>query len=114
MQAMSTCKFAVFPSIWPDPAPTVAFEAMSQKRTVIASDIGGLKDIVVQGETGILVPANNPDKLGEAMDYLLERSETASEMGERGYDRYMKTYTSDVVVPMIINIYENLIRSRGA
>jgi len=50
MQAMSTCKFAVFPSIWPDPAPTVAFEAMSQKRTVIASDIGG-----VEGAIGCIV-----------------------------------------------------------
>lgn len=109
MQAISRCRFAVFPSIWPEPCPTVAFEAMSQRKAVIASEIGGLKDIVVDGETGILVPPNNSDKLADAIAHLLKNPETASKMGARGYERFMKHYTPDAVIPRIVDVYENLI-----
>jgi glycosyltransferase involved in cell wall biosynthesis len=108
MQAMSKCRFAVFPSRFPEPFGIVAIEAMSQKRAVIASDIGGLKDMVVDGETGLLVPSDNSDKLAEAISYLLQRPEIASEMGARGYERFIENYTPDVVVPMIINVYQSL------
>lgn len=109
MEAMSNCRFAVFPSISPDTCPTVAFEAMSQKKAVIASSVGGLKDIVVDGKTGILVPPNNSDKLAEAMFRLLQKPEIASEMGEYGYERFVKNYTPDVIIPEIIDVYESLI-----
>jgi len=109
MQAISKCKFTIFPSLGPDPAPTVAYEAMSQKRAIIASDVGGLKDIVVDGKTGILVPPNDSDRLSEAISRLLQSPETASKMGERGYERFVRNYTPDVVVPMLIDVYESLI-----
>lgn len=109
MQAFSSCKFAVFPSIWPEPFGIVAIEAMSQRKAVIASDIGGLKDIVVDGETGIIVPPNDLDRLAEAISYLLRRPETALEMGQKGYNRFVKNYTPDVVVPRIVEIYQGLI-----
>jgi len=110
MAAMSKCRFAIFPSICAESASTVAREAMSQRKAVIASDIGGLKEAVVDGETGILVPPGDADKLAEALSYLLQRPETASRMGESGYRRFMANYTSDVVIPKIIELYESLIK----
>jgi glycosyltransferase involved in cell wall biosynthesis len=109
MQAMSKCKFTVFPSISPDTCPTVALEAMSQKKAVIASSVGGLKDIVVDGKTGVLIPPNNLDRLAEAIYQLLQSPEVASEMGERGYERFVKNYTPNAVIPRIIDVYESLI-----
>ncbi len=88
IQAMSNCRFLIVPSIWPDPAPTVAYEAMSHRKAIIAANVGGLRDIVVDGETGILVPANDPDKLVQAIGCLLESPEMASEMGQKGYQRF--------------------------
>jgi glycosyltransferase involved in cell wall biosynthesis len=108
MAAMSRCKFVVIPSVWPEPFAQVAIEAMSQEKALIASDIGGLKDIIVDGETGILVPANNSDKLAEVISYLLERPEVAAKMGQRGYERFIKNYTPDVVVPRVIDVYQSL------
>lgn len=112
MQAMSRCRFAIFPSIWPDPCPTVAFEAMSCKKAVIASKIGGLKDIVVDGNTGILVPPGDPDSLGEAIFYLLQNPKRGLEMGQSGYERWMKTYTLDAVIPALVDTYEALLEKK--
>jgi glycosyltransferase involved in cell wall biosynthesis len=113
MEAMSKCRFAIFPSICPDCSPIVAREAMSQRKTIIASNIGGLKETVVDGGTGILVPPNNVDKLADAISYLLEKPEVASIMGENGYRRFMENYTPSVVIPRIMDVYESLIKSSG-
>ena len=109
MEAMLKCRFAVFPSIWPEPFALVTIEAMSQRKAVIASNIGGLKEAVVDGETGILVSPNNSNKLSDAIFYLLEKPEVASRMGESGYRVFMGNYTPDAIIPKIIEVYEGLL-----
>lgn len=112
MEAMSRCRFAVFPSAWPEPFGLVAIEALSQKKAIIASDMGGLRDIVLNGQAGILVPADDADRLGQAMAFLLDSPQKASEMGERGYVAFLENYTTDVVIPRIVNLYESLIGAK--
>jgi len=111
MQAMSRCSFAIFPSIWPEPFGIVTIEAMMQRKAVIASAVGGFRDVVADRETGILVPRNDPDKLAEAIAYLLERPELTWQMGAKGYQRFIENYTPDVVIPMVLDVYQNLIRN---
>lgn len=108
MEAYSKSRFVIIPSIWPDPCPTAAFEAMSCKKAIIASDIGGLSDIIVNRKTGILVPFNNSKKLAEAIDYLLKRPSRANEMGENGFKRFKRNYASSIIVPKIERVYTNL------
>jgi glycosyltransferase involved in cell wall biosynthesis len=112
MQAMSRCRFAIFPSIWPEPFGLVVTEAMSQGKAVIATNTGGFTDIIMDGETGILVPPNDSGKLAEAISYLLRRPEEVLRMGRGGYDRFMKNYTPDVVIPKVIDVYESLLRGK--
>ena len=83
----------------------MTLEAMSHKKAVIASRIGGLTDIVADGETGILVPPNNSEALANAMNYLLENPEVADRMGQKGYERWRQFFTPEVVVPKIEQIY---------
>ena len=113
MQAMSRCRFAIFPSVWPEPFGIVALEAMSCKKAVIASEIGGLKDIVVDGNTGILVPPDDPDSLARAISYLLQNPKRGLEMGQSGYERWLKNYTSDAVIPEIIETYQALVERKS-
>jgi glycosyltransferase involved in cell wall biosynthesis len=108
MEAFSKCRFAVFPSICPETASTVALEAMSQSRAVIASDIGGLGETVVDRETGILVCSNDAVGLSDAISYLLENSGVAAQMGKSGHSRYVQNFTPDAVVPRIVDVYERL------
>jgi glycosyltransferase involved in cell wall biosynthesis len=108
MEAYSKCRFVVIPSKCADSGPIVAVEAMSCKKAIIASNIGGLRDIIVNGKTGMLVPFNDSKKLTQAIRFLLKSPSTANEMGKNGFKRFMRNYTSDIVVPKIEKIYANL------
>jgi len=108
IEAYLKCRFVVIPSIWPEPFGLVALEAMSYRKALIASNVGGLKDIIINGKTGVLVPPNDLEKFTEAMYYLLENPSTTKEMGRMGYDYFMKSYTPDVVIPKIEKTYSDL------
>jgi glycosyltransferase involved in cell wall biosynthesis len=114
MEAYSKCRFVVMPSIWPEPFGLVALEAMGCRKAIIASNVGGLRDIVVNGKTGILIPPNDSDRFAEAMHYLLENPLTAKEMGRRGYGYLMRDYTPDIVIPKIEKIYADLCSSKDS
>jgi len=112
LEGYSKCRFVVMPSIWPEPCGLVALEAMRYKKALIASNVGGLKDLIINGKTGVLTPPNDLEKLTEAMLYLLENPLTAKEMGRMGYNYFRRDYTPDVVVPKIENIYVDLCSGR--
>ncbi len=109
IQALRNCRFAIFPSIWPESCATVALEAMSCKKAIITSNLGGFTDIVANGETGILVPPNDVMALYQAVRYLLENPTVAIKMGQKGYERWKKMFCPDVVIPRIELLYKSLI-----
>ena len=110
MEAFSKCRFAVIPSIGLEACPTVALEAMSCKKAIIASGVGGLKDMVIDGDTGFLVPPNDSEKLAKAIDQLLQDQILQNKMGEEGFKHFLENYASNRVVPKIENVYANLIQ----
>jgi glycosyltransferase involved in cell wall biosynthesis len=65
----------------------VALEAMAMGIPVIASSVGGLKELVVEGETGLFVPYGSVEKLAAAAVELLSERERRLEMGRKGHDR---------------------------
>lgn len=67
---LSHCLFVCMPSRY-EGWPIVAIEAQASQKPVIGSNIPGLKDVVKDGETGLLVKPDNPEKLSEAMIYLI-------------------------------------------
>lgn len=109
-EAYKRCRFTVIPSIYPDPCPTVALEAMSKKRAIIGSNIGGLKDIIENGDNGILVPPNDTKDLAEAMAYLWSNRSICLKMGERGHMRLINQFNPEKVVQEIEAQYQGLIK----
>jgi len=110
MDAYQRCQFTVFPSILLEVGSIVALEAMSHKKAIIATDIGGFPDIVEDQETGILVSPHNVTALSDALKYLLANPNTANTMGHKGYDRWRHNFSPEVIVPKIENLYKSLIR----
>jgi glycosyltransferase involved in cell wall biosynthesis len=108
MEAWRRCMLGVVPSIWPDPCPTVAMEAMAMAKPVIASRIGGLTDIVVHEETGLLVPPDDPAALGSALDRLVRDPSLRARMGEAGHRR-LRLFCADDVVPRIEQAYRDVL-----
>jgi glycosyltransferase involved in cell wall biosynthesis len=88
----------VVPSIWEEPFGLVAVEAMATGRAVVASKVGGLAEIVVDGETGVLVPPNDPGGLAAAFARLLDDPALCRRMGEAGRRRVEANYSWDRVV----------------
>ncbi len=94
----------VVPSIWADPCPTVALEAMAQGRPVIASDTGGLSEIVDHGVTGLLVRPGDATALREAIDRLAGAPSLRDEMGANARVRVLRFSTS-AVLPRLEAVY---------
>lgn len=91
--------------------PTVIKEAMYLRVPVIATRVGGIPELVTHNITGILVPPNEPKKLIDAINQLLEDKERAKNIADAGYEYVMKNLTWDVLLPKYIKFYENLVNS---
>jgi glycosyltransferase involved in cell wall biosynthesis len=68
-------------------APIVVLEAMACAKPVIATRVGGVPELVIDGETGILVPPKQPEAIAKAVLYLLNHPQEAGEMGLKGRQR---------------------------
>jgi Glycosyltransferase len=70
-----------------DNLPTVIMEAMAAALPVISTDVGGIREMVVDGETGFLVRKNNPMATAEAISRFIRDTDVARLFGQRGRDR---------------------------
>ena len=111
MEAWYRSTLAFVPSTWHEPCGTVALEAMATGRPVIASRIGGLTDLVVHGETGLLVTPDDADELSHAIRYMLADPELARRMGEAGRRRVTQ-FQASTVVPQIERVYRDVITKK--
>jgi len=91
--------------------PTTIKEAFFLKIPVVATNVGGIPELVKNNETGLLVPANNPQKLAESVNKLLENKQNANQLAKSGYEFIIKNMTWDVILPKYIEFYENLLRN---
>jgi glycosyltransferase involved in cell wall biosynthesis len=111
IEAMRRALFVVVPSILPETFGLVALEAAAVGRPVIASAIGGLEDVVVDGETGLLVPPGDGAALGAAIRALLGDEELRRRLGEAAVQR-ARDFSAEAVVPQFEDAYRAAIATR--
>jgi glycosyltransferase involved in cell wall biosynthesis len=99
----------VCPSIWQEPSATVVKEALSFKKPVVATNVGGTPDTIEHGYNGLLVPPNDPEALAEAVSLLLTNREYAEKLGENGRKVVEKKFSFEVVSKDCLKIYSKLI-----
>ncbi len=100
---------AVFacPSIY-EPFGIINLEAMACETPVVATRVGGIKEVVVDKETGFLVPPGDPAKLGRAITRLLEDPKLAARMGKAGRKRVLQQFTWDRIAEKTLKLYRSL------
>ena len=94
--------------------PMVLLEAMAAQRPVVATDIGGVREIVVQGETGLLVPAGDAAAFAEASLRLLASPAERQRMGEAGRLRMQSRFSLEKMVTAYASLYRGLAAASGA
>lgn len=76
--------------------PLVLLEAMQHHIACIASNEGGIPDIIDNGKTGFIVEKHNATQLAEKIAWLISHPKQSKEMGENGYRKYQKEFTLSV------------------
>lgn len=84
-----------------DPSPGAIREAMAMKLPVVASNVDGIPEMVDEGETGHLVPPEDPRRLAEAIIALLQDENKMRCMGEKGYSRVKQYFTWEQVISQV-------------
>ena len=87
-------------------------EAMFSGLPVIASNVGGIPEVVKDGETGILVPPQDPKALSEAIITLIQNPEMARTMGEKGREVAASKFSGERYARDMENLYASLINEK--
>jgi glycogen synthase len=94
--ALNSLDVVVMPSTWEETAGLAAMEQMARGRLVIASDIGGLGEIV--GDAGLKFPAGDADRLVDQMEKVLQQNAEVSVLGEAAQNRALSLFLVDRMV----------------
>ena len=108
MKILQQSKLLVVPSRQ-ESLPQVIKEAFYLKIPVIATDVGGISELVKHNQTGILVPSENPQKLKIAINDLLENIELQEILKQNAYDFILEYFTWEKLLPKYTKFYKNLL-----
>jgi glycosyltransferase involved in cell wall biosynthesis len=102
---------AVFPSLY-EPFGMVALEAMAARCPVVASEIGGLKEVVKHAETGVTVYPDSPQSLAWGIVQTLSDRERARRLAENAYRMVADLYNWERIVRLTVEMYQRVLDER--
>lgn len=111
-QVLNAMNVFVLPSLRED-LPLSPIEAMAMKKPVVATNAGGIPEVVTDGETGILVPPKDATALAKAISRILLDEQLARKMGLAGRQRVEKQFSADTISSRIQQLYSSLMREKG-
>jgi glycosyltransferase involved in cell wall biosynthesis len=90
--------------------PSVLLEAMSARTAVVATQVGGTGELVVECSTGLMVPPNDPVALADAMKKVLSEDELRRTMGEKGRQRVEQSFDIEAQAETYWKLFNQLVR----
>jgi hypothetical protein len=111
---METLDIAVHASTVAEPFGQVIIEAMAACKPVIATNGGGVPEIMLHGRTGLMVPMNDPDAMAEALSRLLSNPKLAHEMGQHGRRHVEKYFTIQHTSAKVMRCYDQVLARSGS
>jgi len=108
---ITNARAIVLPSLWYENQPFSILEAFASGKPVIASNLGGMAELVAHQERGLLVPPGDLNALIEAMLWMTENSQSARTMGKNALEYAQKEHSAQVHYTRLAQIYNGLIRN---
>jgi len=105
-QLVANCDLLVHASKTGEPFGQVVVEAMMASRPVVATRGGGIPEIVLDGETGFLVPMGDADAMARAIEAMLRDPKRAEQMGKNGFLRALSKFTIQRTATKIEGVYD--------
>lgn len=105
-QALGGVEVCVLPVIQPEGFPRALLEAAALERAIVATPLGGVREIIEHDVTGLLVPPNDPERLAEAVLRLLDDPALAQRLGRAARERVAARFTLAAMMQRWQEIYE--------
>ncbi len=107
-------RFMAAADIYVNPAdveglPVSILEALALKRPVVATSVGGVPSIIMDADTGLLVPARDPDAMAAAIERLLDNPKFATSLGAAGCELVNEEYSLEAMVRATEAVYEDVL-----
>ncbi len=83
-------------------------DAMASRLPVVATKVGGIPEVVIHGETGLLVPPRNPSALARAILMLYSNKTLASRLGQKGYELVHRKFSAEAMADKVVRLYEKI------
>ncbi len=110
--SLACIDIAVLPSFF-EGMGRVILEAMAMEKPVIASNVGGIPDLVKNDINGILISPGDVDGLAQGLDTLLSNEKMAKDMGRKGRKMITETFSSETMVSGIRDLYIECLKRKG-
>jgi glycosyltransferase involved in cell wall biosynthesis len=110
--AYAAADICVVPSTRFEPLATVVLEAMASKKPVIGTAVGGTAEMIVDGQTGYVVPPRDSQALSDKIVYLLQHPEVAQRLGEAGSKRVQEQFLITRQCDHVLQVYNEAIRRK--
>jgi len=105
------CDIFVLPSFH-ETLSNVTLEASAEGLAIVVSNVGGLKEIIVNNYNGILIPPGNSFELSRAIKYFIDNPGERKRMGLNARKRIEEKFNSDSIIQKLDQIYENLLKGK--
>jgi glycosyltransferase involved in cell wall biosynthesis len=83
-------------------------DAMACRLPVVATNVGGIPEVVIHGETGLLVPPRDPTALARAILKLYNNKTLASRLGQKGYELVHRKFSAEAMADKVVSLYERI------
>jgi glycosyltransferase involved in cell wall biosynthesis len=110
MENLKASRLLVIPSRM-ESIPQVIKEAFYLKIPIIATNVGGIPELITNNKTGILIPPNDPEILQNSINELLLDYKTSKKLVDNGYEFVINNLTWEILLPKYVKFYEDLVNS---
>jgi len=111
-EVLAALDIVVLSSTAAEGVPQAVVQSLAMEKPVVATDVGGIREIIRDGETGLLVPPGDPRALAEAMTILLQDREKAARLGVNGRHLVEQEFTLQLMLERLESLYHTLLARR--